>query len=173
MTRGSSYPGRGCEAGRFRLQEPRRWSAVVGLAIVVGACQTSAEPDLPLTAGPPMVEVAMRDYRFDYLAEIPAGRVVFRVTNAGTVAHELRLRPLPEDMPPIEEQLRGSQRRIISPFAGVPALNPGESASFAVDLVPGRRYALLCFLRDDEGIVHATKGMASEFRAADAGPGGS
>lgn len=84
----------------------------------------------------------MSEYRFDHPTGIPAGRVVFAVTNGGTVAHELRLRPLPEDMPPIEEQLRGSDRRILTSFAGVPSLEPGQSASFAVDLVPGRRYAL-------------------------------
>jgi hypothetical protein len=36
-----------------------------------------------------------------------------------------------------------------------------------VDLVPGQRYALVCFARDAEDQSHALLGMATEFRARD------
>jgi hypothetical protein len=40
---------------------------------------------------------------------------------------------------------------------------PGGNGAVAVDLGPGR-YALICFLTDDDGQSHALKGMATEFR---------
>jgi hypothetical protein len=34
-----------------------------------------------------------------------------------------------------------------------------------VDLVPGQRYALVCFVSGPDGQAHAIKGMNAEFRA--------
>lgn len=110
----------------------------------------------------------MTEYRFDYDSTVPAGRVIFKVRNTGRVAHSLSLLPLTDDIPPIDEQLRGSRRLGISPFAGVAARRPGASATFAVDLVPGARYAVVCFLADSDRTLHALRGMASEFRATPA-----
>jgi hypothetical protein len=111
----------------------------------------------------------MLDYRFDYDPEIPSGRVVFQILNAGDVPHQLTLFPLPEDLPPIDEQLRGSQRRFLEPFASIYRRAPGERGTFAVDLEPDRRYAMVCYLEADDGEPHWMKGMVSEFRAPPAG----
>lgn len=119
----------------------------------------------PLPRPAPVVKITMREYRFDYDPDIPSGRVVFRLVNKGRVSHRPSLLPLPENVPPIDEQLRGSKRRGISAFAGVPDRRPGAIGTFAVDLVAGRRYALVCYARDRDGSVHALKGMNSEFRA--------
>lgn len=54
-------------------------------------------------------------------------------------------------------------RRALSVLAGVPPLLPGQSDSFAVDLVPAR-YAIVCFLIASDGTSEALKGMAAEFR---------
>lgn len=110
-----------------------------------------------------MVDVAMREYRFDYRPPTTAGRTVFRVRNAGHRAHELTLVPLPEDLPPIKTQLGSKKRRSLPPLFFLPPRGPGSSDTFAVDLPPGR-YALLCFLVDSDKIAHALKGMNSEFR---------
>jgi len=109
----------------------------------------------------------MRDVggdRLDYNHVVPGGRVVFRVVNAGRSTHRLALFPLPEDFPPIAEQLQGTERRPITPFAGVPDHLPGETATFAVDLEPGHRYAMVDFSEDADGVSQALKGMTSEFR---------
>lgn len=138
-----------------------RWLAVV----VVAACTASSSPARPpLPPGPAQVDVAMREYAFDYNKAIPAGRVVFRAHNAGRLQHYLTLVPLPEDMPPINEQLHGTTRRNLDDFAGITTRLPGGRSSFAVDLVAGHRYALLCFIQDPDGVNHAFKGMNSEFR---------
>jgi len=118
-----------------------------------------------------VVIVAMRDHRFEFDPVIPAGRVVFRMDNAGQAPHRLTLFPLPEDLPPIDVQLRGDQRRLLKPFAGIYDRPPGDTGTFAVDLAPGQRYAMICSLRDEDGQPHYLKGMASEFRTPPA-PGG-
>jgi hypothetical protein len=107
----------------------------------------------------------MREFAFDYDHDVPAGRVVFRFRNVGHVDHRVTLVSLPEDLPPIDEQIRGSTRQFVAPFAGTYPRPPGATATFAVDLVAGRRYGLVCFVQDPDGQTHALKGMTSEFRA--------
>lgn len=107
----------------------------------------------------------MREFRFVYDNPIPAGHVVFEVRNVGKLPHRLSLLPLPEDLPPINEQLKGTERRGLSPFAGVPTRLPGDRGVFAAGLAPGVRYALVCFVVDADGVSHAQKGMSAEFRA--------
>lgn len=147
------------------LARARRLLAV-GLIVVAGtACQPDTRPPAPLPERPPVVDVTMREYRFVYRPPARAGRVVFRARNAGTVRHQLQLLALDDDFPPIDKQLHGPDRRPVIPLAGV-LREPGKRGAFAVDLAPGRRYALVCFISDRDGVVHALKGMNAEFRAA-------
>ena len=128
------------------------------LAASCGRTSVARLPDAPPTAG-----VRMDEYRFEH-GSIPAGRVVFRVTNVGIKRHRLALIPIPDDFPPILEQLRGSTRRAVEQQAAIPDLVPGGENVFAVDVSPGR-YAMVCFVVDDDGTSHARRGMASEFIA--------
>lgn len=107
----------------------------------------------------------MHDHTFTFDTPVPAGRVVFRFVNEGGVAHSASLVPLPEDLLSLEEQLLGDERREVPNFAEVHARGPGEEGTFAVNLEPGRRYGLVCFLRDDDDVPHARLGMHAEFRA--------
>lgn len=138
---------------------------LVAAMIAPSSCWASAAPEQPLPSAPPVVVVTMTEYRYDYDPVIPAGRVVFQFVNEGSEDHRPSLLPLPEDMPPIDEQLRGSERRAAVPFAGVATRDPGETGTFAVDLAAGQRYALICFAVAPDGESHALKGMASEFTA--------
>lgn len=104
----------------------------------------------------------MREYRFDF-GSVHRGRVIFDVFNRGHITHRMSVVPLPADLPPIEQQLHGSDRRILFTLAAVPDTAPGGHGIVATDLAPGR-YALICFLTDSDGVSHALKGMASEFR---------
>ncbi len=160
--RGGGPRGR---AGRFRAAALSLGMLGVVMVVVTG-CTGSGKPTW--SNGPAVIAVAMREYRFDYDPAIPAGRVVFEFFNAGHVEHRPVLLALPEDLPPIDIQLRGTERRGIAPFAGVPAQAPGEAGTFAVDLLPGRRYALICFARGADGEPHFLEGMNSEFRAGNA-----
>jgi len=84
--------------------------------------------------------------------------------NTGTIPHRVTMLRLPDDLPPLDEQLKGTERRPISPFAGIYDRLPGREGTFAVDLAPGQRYGMVCFIVD-EGGSHAVRGMSTEFRA--------
>ena len=150
------------------MPDRRRATGMALAVVVLGACQTSSsEPALP--PGPPVVEVTMREYGFEYNPEVPSGRVVFRLVNAGRLAHQPDLIPLIEALPPIDQQVRGQERAVVTPFAGVRARQPGQVGTFAVDLEPGQRYAFVCFARDpDDDQSHALQGMTTEFRPLEA-----
>jgi hypothetical protein len=106
----------------------------------------------------------MAEFRFDHLPAAPTGRVVFRVRNTGTVEHSLAVLALPEDYPPLNEQLQGDVRRSAGVLAAIPDPRPpGSIDAFAVELAPGR-YGLVCNMRTADGVLHAVKGMNSEFR---------
>lgn len=151
----------------------RAGAAFVTAALFVASCTPAGHGEggsgAPLPAGSPVIDVTMREFAFEHVQDIPAGQVVFRVHNEGQVVHRLSMLPLPEDLPPIDVQLKGTERRAISPFAGIYDRAPGKDGTFAVNLVPGQRYAFVCFVVD-EGGSHAVRGMASEFRAAGRAP---
>lgn len=140
------------------------FSSILALALTNGCANQSAKI-APLPGGSPVIRVAMLDYRFKYRpATVPAGRVLFRVKNSGKVNHQLALYPLTEDFPPINEQLHGPVRRILQDFGSIPGRRPGQEGAFVVNLVPGKRYAMICFLLDAQGRNHALRGMNTEFR---------
>lgn len=105
----------------------------------------------------------MREYRFEHAPLAVAGRVVFRLRNAGSSTHELVLVGLSEDFPPIDEQLRSEERQGVDTVVAIHDRPPGNRTTFASDLQAGR-YAFICFVTDPDGVSHALKGMSSEFR---------
>ncbi len=150
-----------------RLRERRR--KVVPLFVVVGSVVmfvrcTPRTTQAALPAPPPEVVVDMYEYQYEFQQSVPAGRVVFRFVNEGNEVHRPVLLPLSEEVPPILEQVRGDVRAALTPFARVPPRQPGETGTFAVDLVAGQRYALICFARTGDGRSHAVLGMASDIR---------
>lgn len=76
--------------------------------------------------------------------------------------HRLALIPLPDDFPPIHEQVRSREHRFVQELAAIPDTPPGAEAAFAVDLERGR-YGVACFSVDGSE-THAEKGMVTEFR---------
>lgn len=70
-----------------RRVRPTLAAVALGLAIALGACGGGA-PD-PAT---PVIAVEATEYEFSPAAiEVPAGRVTFRVHNAGTEEHEFEI----------------------------------------------------------------------------------
>lgn len=135
--------------------------AALALVVAFGASCTSGATALP--PAPPLVHLTMDEYRFDLEEQrIPRGRVLFSVTNVGDTEHRVALIPLPEDFPPIQEQVKSREHRFVRELAAIPDTPPGQEAFFAVDLEAGR-YGLACFVVED-GQTHAERGMVSEFR---------
>lgn len=144
------------------LRTSLRWGVISVLGLLVSSCGGDGE-GAPLPPPPQAVQVQMREYGYAYDRSIASGRTVFRVRNAGRLSHELVLIPLPKNFPPINVQLRSKTRQVIAPLAHLQPVQAGGSGTFAVNLAPGR-YAMVCFLKDREGVSHARKGMSSEFR---------
>lgn len=143
-----------------------RIAGLVSSAVIISACgvPVGGESSGPLPAGPSEETVTIYDDELSYDEPVSAGRVVFRIFNAASEPHKLTILPLPEDMPPLAQQLRGSKRVALNAFAGVPPRQPGTWGTFAVNLQPNRRYALVCLMRDEEGESHARRGISAEFR---------
>lgn len=142
-------------------------SASLAMAVVlfVGApvaCRGSSRPTA-LPRPPTEVAVGLSEYAFVHEPTVPAGRALFRPYNRGQANHEVLLIRLPEGLTgTIQDQLRSSTRRPVETVEVVAGLRPGESAVFAVDLLPGR-YGFVCFVDDPDGTSHASKGMTSEL----------
>lgn len=140
---------------------------VLGPAILAGACSSeSATPARPAPPDPPAVEAyTLTEFGFAGATRIAPGRVVIRLVNEGDQVHQPALVAVPDDVPPIVEQLRGTVRRNVDPVGGVNGARPGATSSFAVDLEPGRRYAFVCYAETEdpqtkEPVRHANMGMA-------------
>lgn len=106
----------------------------------------------------------MVDYRFTAPATIAVGRAVFDAVNHGQHPHELVLVPLPQDFPPLNKQLHSGTRRALPTIAVLPALQPGASGRFAVDLAAGR-YGIISFVEGSDGTIDALRGMNAEIHA--------
>jgi hypothetical protein len=154
-----------CEGARVKSRRPHRGGRVVLVAgLVLASCggQETRRPAAP--APPPVIPVEMREFSFGFDGEMAAGRTVFRLVNRGSVIHQPLLLRLDDDLPPLAEQLAGDQRRPVDPFAGTLPRRPGQVGTFAVDLIQGQRYGLICVATDEQGISHARRGMNAEFR---------
>jgi hypothetical protein len=153
---------------RSRAAGPRSSGpAAIILAATLAACASTSTDRAARPAAPPpvpVVGVKMVDHRFELDRPVPRGRVVFQFDNAGQAPHNVVMIPLAEGLPPIDVQLRGSERRFVEPFAGIYERGPGDSGSFAVDLLADQRYAIVCTVIAEDGRPHWTEGMAIEFR---------
>ncbi|MCA1571831.1 MAG: sialidase family protein [Acidimicrobiales bacterium] len=152
----------------------RRWARVVLFGVVVLAAfaallaridEKPSRTPAAVAPAPEVVDVTLSEYRLSHRAPQKGGRTVFRVQNFGQLGHAPVLLPLPDDLPPIDEQLHGARRRQLLSLAELALSKPGETQTFAVELVRGRRYAFVCFLNTGpERKVHALLGMNTEFR---------
>jgi hypothetical protein len=117
-----------------------------------------------------VVTVDMKEYALDVSGPLPAGRVVFRFANIGAEQHEPVLVALDEGLPPIDAYIAETDRPDIVGFANVWAMAPKMTGTFAVDLQPGHRYALICLSKAPDGKAHYDKGETWETRAEGQAP---
>lgn len=138
-------------------------AAASGL-LLVPACALETAGGTAITTHEFRVDVA--DYTFHHVPTVPRGRVVLRAANHGSVDHSVVILSLPEDLPPLQDQLLGDERRAVALLGRILALVPGSEDSIALDLGPGR-YGIVCNMRYDDGSPHSVKGMNSEFTVAE------
>lgn len=150
----------------WRVGGALRCAALLVLVLLVAGC-ARGEAGGPLPPPTPTVEIDIVDD--DVVAEgpVPAGRVVFRIENAGEDPHQLSLLLVAEDTPPIEEQLEDAPEQSPALVARVPLLRPGETSVFAVGLAAEQRYALVDLSQPPEGEPPAERGVVTEFHTED------
>jgi hypothetical protein len=113
------------------------------------------------------VEMVLTDYAFGLSAPMPAGPHTIHVENQAAQPHEVVLVRLAEGATGLsfpewaDGGMKGPPPATL--IGGVSAISNGMSASFPVDLSPGR-YALICFVPDAaDGKPHFVHGMVQEF----------
>lgn len=113
------------------------------------------------------VEMVLTDYAFGLAAPMTAGPHDIHVANQASQPHEVVLVRLAEGATGMafpewaDGGMKGPPPATM--IGGVSAIATGQSASFPVDLAPGR-YALICFVPDaKDGKPHFVHGMVQEF----------
>lgn len=142
--------------------------ACAGLVLIVGGCTESRDHGATNAGPPPVpsVEIVMKEFSFIHSEAVPAGRVIFRVSNGGEMDHQVTVLRIPEDLPGTIHDYARMQGRAFVPVFALRDRTPGDTSHFALDLEAGR-YGLVCIVRDPAGVAHSLKGMASEFIAGD------
>ena len=101
----------------------------------------------------PDVVVTEVDYKWIFSTPLTAGRHVLRVTNAGTVTHELKfIRVLPGHTAAQSLAWKPGQPRVDQPFAAITSLEPGVSIITTIDFRPGD-YTVWCVTQLKHGMV--------------------
>lgn len=145
----------------------RAVAALLATVLVAAGCtpgQTASDDD-PVPDPVPTVDVELADDDLTLDKPVPAGHVVFHVTNSGTRPHRVLLFPLGDDWPPIHEEIANDIDQPVLPRARVPNLEPGETGRFATDLTEGKRYGLIDRSTAPNGTQHLMLGVAGEFTA--------
>lgn len=138
--------------------------APVGPALALGL-------GLAAACSPPVqtpVEVLVRatEYAFDAPDSLPAGLVAFGLENTGRVPHELIVVGLRPEASVAEilrrDKADSTWRHLREPPSGILTADSGQRTPgrLLVDLVPGRRYLLVCSFQDsDSAPPHLHLGM--------------
>lgn len=146
----------------------RLWRLVAAAGVLAGllaGCTGAGSSEEPLPPEAATVQVRLADDELSMEGgPVPAGRVVFTVRNVGEHDHRFTLAPIDNDRPPMEQDVADETERPIRQLARVPTLQPGESGTFAVDLAPDQRYAMLDYAEAPDGTQYMDLGVVGEFR---------
>lgn len=101
----------------------------------------------------PEITVTEVDNKWNFSKPITAGRHIMLVTNAGTVAHELKiLRILPGHSFAEAKAWKPGQPRTGEQFATVTTMSPGVSVITSINFQPGN-YLLWCVPQKKKGMI--------------------
>ncbi|MFN0179559.1 MAG: hypothetical protein ACKVZ0_12235 [Gemmatimonadales bacterium] len=154
---------RGFSMGETRTRSSPPWLLPTICASVVVAC---AAPSVSPRSSE--VTVQALDYAFQLPDTLPSGPSAFRLHNAGKVPHEMIMVLLNPGVSVSQVMAEVGAGRDPEPLAagivGILIAGPGETAvgALAVDLLPGRTYALICNFQDaPDKPEHVGLGMIS------------
>lgn len=154
--------------GRVAARRLRAMRVAAVAAVIVAGTRSSLAQS---AEGPRHVVITGTDYAFLQLPDtLRSGRTALAFSNRGTVKHEMsvaRLRP-GVTVQQVLQQGPGaaSSRALVDQLVGILIARPGEDSGgeLLVDLQSGRRYLVICTLRDAPGAVHHMKlGMVGTF----------
>lgn len=148
-----------------------RPTAILSVILLVsaGAHASGAQA----TESPRRVTIVGTDYAFVQLPDtLRAGPTAIGFENRGNVKHEMsvvRLRPGVSVQQVLERGPGAASSRVLADqLLGVLVARPGEASGgqLLVDLQPGRRYLVICTLRDaPDARQHMALGMIGSFEA--------
>jgi uncharacterized cupredoxin-like copper-binding protein len=118
----------------------RLFVPLIALALIVGACATSAEP---APAGAQVV-AEMSDYTITLnVASVKAGKIKIGVRNLATMQHSLEV--LKTDLAPDKLPVDGASAKAKEDgkVGEIPSIPAGKSAAVTLDLTPGK-YVFIC-----------------------------
>lgn len=155
-------------------EQPPHYRAGMRKAITVTDGAADAADALPEGDG----TITGREYTFD-LPDLTAGTKELAFENAGPEQpHHVEIHEFPPGVDPAgaqqayaalaQAQMSGMPPPPGTPFptekGGAQAAGPGRGGTFRAELVPGRTYAVVCFLPDrGGGLPHIAKGMLKTF----------
>lgn len=154
----------------MRSQPERAWPPqaprhLVRAALLLSLCACQPQASRPESTD---VLVTGADYAFQLPDTLRPGQATLRFVNAGKVDHEMGmalLRPgitLAHVMDVMKAG--GSADSVLDGFVGILIAKPGVTThgSLAVDLIPGRTYALFCNFQDaPDKPPHSALGMVA------------
>jgi hypothetical protein len=140
------------------------------LPLVIGR-QSSAQTDATSRRQPALINVVGTDYAFVQLPPtIAAGKTLFSFENHGHVRHEMSIVLLQPGVSVQQVMQKGpgaaTSRVMAEQLVGLLIARIGESSGgqLLVDLLPGRRYLVICTLKDAPAArPHAELGMVTSF----------
>lgn len=145
-------------------------ACLLALCVPLGVGRAQEAVALPARA-PAQVTVVGNDYAFVQIpATIAAGNTLFSFENHGHVRHELSVALLQPGVT-LQQVMQAppgqtASRKFVESIVGILIARPGESSGgeLFVDLKHGRRYIVVCTLRDTpDAQRHAELGMVTTF----------
>jgi len=118
-----------------------------------------------------VVPIVATDYAYRTVDTLEAGPVAFTLDNQGRVAHELVIGPLRPGATPAQVRAllaTGAEADSLQDGVAVLLASPGQRAfgQLTAELLPGRTYALICYVRDGATLpAHSRLGMVAFLHA--------
>ena len=165
------------------MRSPGSTATIAVLAIAWAGCTRNERAKPPMGAPhDSAVASATRDYLVtatDYAytglpVHAPSGWVTLRLANRGSEQHMLGVLAVPVGYTPatfVDSLVHQHIPPDVKGWAGVDVVSPGDTAIVSAYFPPGQ-YAVGCFVKSPDGVLHVVKGMAGSFdvvAAADTG----